>query len=103
LELAGALFWFWLKRGHLDEGRRWLQRALAAGSTTAQALRAKALVGLAHMMWFQGDHANMLVQLEESLALGRQINDMRIVAFSLFLQAVAAVACGRLEQGVRGH
>ena len=100
LELAGALFWFWLKRGHLDEGRRWLQRALAAGGTEAPALRAKALMGLSHMMWFQSDHASMLVQLEESLALGRQINDLRIVAFSLFLQAFAAVDCGRLDQGV---
>ena len=98
LELAGALFWFWLKRGHLDEGRRLLQRALAAGGTDAPALRAKALMGLSHMMWFQSDHASMLVQLEESLALGRQINDLRIVAFSLFLQAFAAVDCGRLDQ-----
>jgi non-specific serine/threonine protein kinase len=100
LELAAHLFWFWLKRGHLDEGRRWLQRALDIGGTNDPALRARALIGLSHMMWFQGDHAGMLAPLEESLALGRQMNDRRIVAFSLFLQAFAAVDCGRLERGI---
>jgi non-specific serine/threonine protein kinase len=100
LELAGALFWLWLKRGHLDEGRRWLQRALAAGVTNAPALRAKALIGLSHMIWFQRDYASLPAPLEESLAIGRQIEDLRIVAFSLFMQAFAAVDCGGLEQGI---
>src|SRR5262245_20797360 len=100
LELAGALFWFLLKRGHLDEGRRWLQRALSAGGTNAPALRARALIGLSHMMWFQGNPTGMLDHLEESLALGRQVNDLRIVACSLFLQAFAAVISGRFEQGI---
>ena len=30
VELAGALFWFWTKRGLYEEGRLWLERALAA-------------------------------------------------------------------------
>ena len=30
VELAGALFWFWTKRGLFEEGRLWLERALAA-------------------------------------------------------------------------
>ena len=29
VELAGALFWFWTKRGLFEEGRLWLERALA--------------------------------------------------------------------------
>ena len=27
VELAGALFWFWTKRGLFAEGRQWLERA----------------------------------------------------------------------------
>ena len=100
LELAGALFWLWVKRGHLDEGRQWFQRALAFGVTNAPALKAKALIGLSHMIYFQRDYANLASPLEESLAIGRQINDLRIVAFALFLQAFAAVDRGRLEQGI---
>jgi hypothetical protein len=38
--------------------------------------------------------------LEESLGLGRQIGDLKITAFSLFIQACAALECGRPEQGV---
>jgi len=33
LRLAGALRWFWLSRGYLSEGRRWLARALTAADT----------------------------------------------------------------------
>ena len=35
VELAGALFWFWTKRGLFEEGRLWLERALAAGVARA--------------------------------------------------------------------
>ena len=33
VELAGALFWFWTKRGLFEEGRLWLERALAVAVT----------------------------------------------------------------------
>jgi hypothetical protein len=29
VELAGALFWFWTKRGLFEEGQHWLEQALA--------------------------------------------------------------------------
>ena len=32
VELAGALFWFWTKRGLFEEGKLWLERALAVAS-----------------------------------------------------------------------
>ena len=51
VRLAGALGWFWYYHGHFQEGRVWLERALAmdaddaAGSAPASA-RANVLVGL---------------------------------------------------------
>ncbi len=40
LHLAEAFWWFWEARGYFDEGRRWLEQALAKGSrvTSARAL-----------------------------------------------------------------
>ena len=101
LALSSALFWFWLKRGYLSEGQQWLDRALAADSNADPALRANALIGLGHMMWFQGNYANMCVPLEESVAIGRRIGDLKITAFSLFIQALADLECGRPEQGIQ--
>src|SRR5918998_454261 len=46
LRLAGDLAEFWAVRGHLREGRGWLERALALGGDAPAAVRAKALRGL---------------------------------------------------------
>ena len=46
LRLAGSLSPFWVFRGHLSEGRGWLERALASGSRGARSVRAGALFGL---------------------------------------------------------
>ncbi|MEO8070867.1 MAG: hypothetical protein ABI652_05660 [Acidobacteriota bacterium] len=54
LELAAALFWFWTKRSLYAKGKLWLERALAAAAPAPQVLRARALLGLAHMHHFQG-------------------------------------------------
>jgi len=45
LRLAVAFWWFWEARGYFDEGRRWLEQALAKGSR-ASAARAKGLDGV---------------------------------------------------------
>jgi non-specific serine/threonine protein kinase len=55
LELAGALFWFWMKRCCFSEAQQALQRALALDGRRSPTLRVKALVALAHMMIFSGD------------------------------------------------
>src|SRR5262249_50277201 len=46
LRLAGALWEFWHARGYWDEGRQWLERALAAAPDTGPSVeRARALAG----------------------------------------------------------
>ncbi len=50
LRLSGALGDFWHVRGHLDEGRRWLEAALA--SEDAAPARIKALL---HAGWLAGE------------------------------------------------
>jgi predicted ATPase/predicted Ser/Thr protein kinase len=97
LELAAALFWFWTKRGCFGEGRQWLARVLSVDTRRSAALRAKALIGLSHMTFFLGDYAGTGEYLEESLALGRQAEDIWAVSFSLLMQSALALAGGNLE------
>ncbi len=97
VELAGALFWFWTKRGLYEEGTLWLERALALGSVSGR-LRARALIGLAHMQTFRGHHAEVWALATEALALGREHRDPWIESFALFLQGLAAFELGDHEQ-----
>jgi non-specific serine/threonine protein kinase len=83
LRLAGALWLFWCLRGHLTEGRRYLERALArsasiSGSVRALALRAAGIVALA-----QGDLLAAVAYARASLTLWRELGDLAGVASAL--------------------
>jgi len=88
VELAGALFWFWTKRGLYEEGRLWLERAVAAAGPAPGPLRARALIGLAHMHHFQGRPYEDLVS--EALVCGQHDGDRWTMSFALFMKGMAA-------------
>ena len=124
LRLCRALWWFWFMRGHLSEGRRWLDEALgptgkqaardharlaldAPGAREAMALRAYALNGAGSLAFNQGDYAAAETCYEESLALRRALGATRMIAFSLGnLGHVAGrqgdnrTACARFEESL---
>jgi predicted ATPase len=50
LRLAGAIWWFWHRRGHLREGLRWLEEGLAKEGGASAIARAKALGGIGWLM-----------------------------------------------------
>jgi non-specific serine/threonine protein kinase len=56
LRLAAALSPFWRFRGHLSEGRRWLDAGLAAGAIQ-MTTRIDGLVAAAELAIFQGEYA----------------------------------------------
>jgi non-specific serine/threonine protein kinase len=99
VELAGALFWFWTKRGLYGEGQLWLEQALTVDHA-AGGLRARALIGLAHMHTFRGRHVEVGALASEALLLGREAGDAWVVAFALFLQGLAALELGDHKQAV---
>jgi len=76
LRLAGALWRFWWMRGYYDEGRRWLEEALAKDSRTSAA-RAKALEAVGWLADEQGDIDRAIAAAEEGLSLsaGAEIID----------------------------
>ena len=92
VELAGALFWFWTKRGLYEEGRLWLERALTAATRVSDGVRARALIGLAHMHHFQGRPYEDLVS--EALVCGERDGDGWTISFALFMQGFAAFERG---------
>ncbi|MBI5031384.1 MAG: tetratricopeptide repeat protein [Chloroflexi bacterium] len=68
--LAGALWIYWNGRGHLTEGRQWLERAVLKMRKPGQ-VRAKVLTSAAWLIWQQGDYALARTRIEESILLWR--------------------------------
>jgi len=85
LRLGGALRRFWRTRGHLSEGRTYLERALAGSGGVAASVRAKALQAAADVALNQSDYARGETLCKESLVLCRELKDRRGIAFSLRL------------------
>jgi predicted ATPase/DNA-binding CsgD family transcriptional regulator len=70
LGLAGAIWWFWQRHGHLSEGLRWLDEGLARGAGTSAITRAKALGGIG---WLAYGHAD-LDRVKESATEGLRLS-----------------------------
>jgi predicted ATPase len=105
--LAGALWRYWYMRGHLTEGRRRLESALAADASPTVA-RATALNGAAGMAVTAGDFATARAQAEDGLAIHRTLGDAPGYARSYFMLGFAAIEEGDfprarplLEESVR--
>jgi non-specific serine/threonine protein kinase len=72
LRLAWAMWWFWLVRGHLAEGREHLRAMLDAASASGwlpSAEQARALQAAGRLAQVQGDFAEARALLEASLVL----------------------------------
>jgi predicted ATPase/DNA-binding SARP family transcriptional activator len=94
LRLAGVLgIWFWRQRGHISEGRRWLENVLAASThahtshRSLAAARTKALTGMGFLAAAQGDPVPAMAALEEGLALARDSDDNLTIAWCLIALA----------------
>ncbi len=95
LRIAGAANLFWTAGGYSADGFRWTQKALeqvdktpASGNTEQRLVaRAKALRGLTRLYLSLGENANAKRVAEESVALYRQSQDRRGLAFALVILA----------------
>lgn len=122
LQLAGALYYFWVLRGNFSEGQKWLNDALAfaereqsekvaagnyAPTHVEIAHRAKALYGAAWLRMGTLNVKRAHTTVEESLRLWRELGDKWWTAVALELEALIMTferdyqtALGRLEEGV---
>jgi DNA-binding CsgD family transcriptional regulator/tetratricopeptide (TPR) repeat protein len=74
LRLVGALWRFWYVRGHLSEGRRWVEEVLDLGPGEPW-LRARVLGGGGELSHSQGDLDRAQELREEALALSARLGD----------------------------
>ncbi|MFF3373992.1 ATP-binding protein [Streptomyces sp. NPDC002680] len=97
LALAAALRFHWCADGFLGEGRRWLERALAAAPDPTPA-RAKALWVAAWAALLQGDHPAADRALAEAEELGRRLDDPVVSAYVQGFRGTSALFRGHLEE-----
>ena len=81
--LATLLVSFWLVRGHLSEGRRWLDAVLTGSANLPVAVRARALGGAGLLAQEQYDYPRAQAHMEESLHLMRDLGDRPGIALAL--------------------
>ena len=101
--IALSIWWFWLVRGHLTEGRERLTRLLARFPVPPVEderirqradLRARALYAAAHLTNAQGDYAAARHFQEEALAIRRALGDPVQIAGALEPLGTAAALQG---------
>jgi tetratricopeptide (TPR) repeat protein len=98
LRLAASLFRFWHARGHLTEGKRWLEDLLDRPARVPPALRARALHAAGQLAYAMGNLVQAEALQEESLGLRRQLGDTREIANLLSNLGVIAQDRGDLDR-----
>ena len=93
--LAAALWLFWYMHGHVGEARRWLQRALEAGSDEPSETRAKLLDGAGYLAFEQSDDEAVGL-LEASVSCAKEVGATSTAAFaaSHLVGALASAGSG---------
>jgi predicted ATPase len=99
MRLANALKNFWFVQGHLSEGRRWLEGALARGEAP-KAVRAYALTALGQLVYRLGAFEEAKFALGESLDLYRELEDPTGIARSVGELGSVAVFEGDYERAL---
>ncbi|WP_433634879.1 protein kinase domain-containing protein [Nocardia sp. CA-120079] len=95
LSFASALQPFWFSRGQISEARHWLDRALAHGTATATAVRAKALWRASLVAEAQEDAPAAAALVVQARTLADATAHPTVHAFADLTQALHAARCGR--------
>jgi predicted ATPase/transcriptional regulator with XRE-family HTH domain len=103
LGIGGALYRFWATQGYYEEGRRWLETALALAPDARTAPRGHALLGAGVMAFFQGGYDQAERYWQESLSLFRELGDTTGIAYSYGNLGLVADAQGDYERAIASY
>ena len=98
LRLAGALYWFWLRREHWSEARGQLEGALARSAEAPPSALPLALCGATQFAWRRGDYALARALGEKGVALCRELGEKECRTQLLVLLGIAAMRQGDYER-----
>jgi non-specific serine/threonine protein kinase len=97
LRFAVAVQGLWGVRGHLTEGRRWLELALAPNASAPGALRCGALSVAGILARLQGDLAAARGYWEEGARIAKETGDALLIGWSNSSLGIAALDRGDLR------
>ena len=100
--LVGALWWFWTVHGHLLEGTKWAELALAEAPVGDTTLRARTLFTSGTLALWMGDGPRAGTILNESLATFTATGDVQGRGRCLNWLACVDLDAGDLAAGQRG-
>ena len=103
LRFVAALWRFWWMRGHLTEGRGWLERALTNAENLRSDVLAQALSGAGILAESQGDYEQAITLHEKALALWRQLGNRLGIASSLTNLGIVADSFGDYDRATDFH
>jgi predicted ATPase/DNA-binding CsgD family transcriptional regulator/DNA-binding XRE family transcriptional regulator len=98
LRLAGSLARYWQHRSHWQEGRHWLDWALARTADEPTRWRGRALAGLGWLVWSQGETDRAEPLAETALSIAREIGDRELAASAVHLLGVVARVRGQWDR-----
>ncbi|CAG0934368.1 Putative HTH-type transcriptional regulator [Thermoflexales bacterium] len=96
--LGAALQRFWYLRGHLTEGRQWLERVLMHGPVLALAARADIVDGACRLARAQADLSHAVAFAQQAVALQRELGNKSGIAAALNSLSLIVRDQGDLEQ-----
>lgn len=102
LRMAADLLFHWVRSYYLTEGRRWLDRMLAADSTPTLA-RADALWTDSWLAIIQGDTDAAPLLLDEAGRLGEQLDSPRLLGYVALFSGFAAMYSGDSATALRKY
>ena len=98
--ICGHLWRFWWLRGHLTEGRRWLEQVLAIPGQVSDSTHGYAVFALAAMLEELGDSEESVGIYREALALAQTCGDERLQAHSYNALGNVALVQGNYDESV---